>query len=238
MHRFFALPLENALAYLPKDEEAHALKVLRMKEGDACQALMDGRIFEAEIKETYPRVLLSLKKELPSAEPSLRVTLYQGIPKGEKMDYIVQKCTEAGVFRIVPVSFSRCVSKWEGKDAEKKRMRYQRIALEAAKQSGRALAPEIALPITVKQLGEEMKKYDLSLIPWEEQRGNGIRCAFHGEKNVCVVIGPEGGIDGEEAERLVEAGGKTVTLGPRIFRTETAGLASLVALLTLSGDME
>ena len=237
MHRFFAEAAPGG-AVLPPEEEKHALKVLRLSPGDRCQALIGGRIWAAEIAETAPRVLLRLGEELPSPEPSVRVTLYQGIPKGEKMDYIAQKCTEAGVCRIVPVAFSRCVAKWEDRDAEKKQVRFQRICAEAAKQSGRALVPEIGTPITVKALCGQIETHELVLLPWEEERGNGIRAQWRGEKNVGVVIGPEGGISPEEAETLSRAGAKPVTLGPRILRTETAGLAALISLLTLSGDME
>ena len=154
------------------------------------------------------------------------------------MDFLSQKCTEAGIFRIVPVLFSRCVVKWEKKDDEKKLPRWQRIAAEAAKQSGRAIVPEIGRPVTLKQLCEELKEYDLALVPWEDQKGNGIRQQFAGQKNIAVVIGPEGGMAPEEIEMMRQSGARPVTLGPRIFRTETAGLAALISLMTLSGDME
>ena len=238
MHRFFAVRLGENRAELPPEEEAHALRVLRMNAGDECQALIEGNLYGAVIEETSPRVVLRLGKMLPSPEPSVKITLYQGVPKGEKMDYIAQKCTEAGVCRIVPVAFSRCVAKWDGKDAAKKQARFQRVAAEAAKQSGRALTPEIGLPVTVKQLCGAMKEYDLVLVPWEEERGRGIRAKWQNEKSVAIVIGPEGGISPDEMEQMCAAGAVSVTLGPRIFRTETAGLAAAIALLTLSGDME
>lgn len=238
MHRFFAKRIDENLAELPPEEEAHALRVLRMGAGDPCQALIEGNIYSAVIGETAPKVILRLGDMLPSPEPKVKITLYQGIPKGEKMDYIAQKCTEAGVCRIVPVAFSRCVAKWDGKDAAKKQARFRRVAAEAAKQSGRALIPEIGLPLAVGQLCGAMKDHDLVLVPWEEERGGGIRAKWQGQKNVAVVIGPEGGISPEEIEQMKAAGAVPVTLGPRIFRTETAGLAAAVSLLTLSGDME
>ena len=238
MHRFFAERLdENSAALLP-EEENHALRVLRLNAGDACQALLEGSVYAAVIRETGPRVVLTLGDALPSPEPSVRLTLYQGIPKGDKMDYIVQKCTEAGVSRIVPVELSRCVARWEGKDAAKKQVRYQRIAAEAAKQSGRAVVPEITLPISLNAMRAELGKHALILVPWEEEHGNGIRANWQGEKDAAIVIGPEGGISPEEIKQLAEAGARPVTLGPRIFRTETAGLAAIISLLTLSGDME
>jgi 16S rRNA (uracil1498-N3)-methyltransferase len=154
------------------------------------------------------------------------------------MDYIAQKCTEAGVCRIVPVTFSRCVTNWDGKDTAKKQARFQRIAAEAAKQSGRAVTPEVSLPLSFGELCEQVSVHDLILVPWEEEHGNGIRANWRGEKDVAIIIGPEGGMSPEEIDRLKAAGAKPVTLGPRIFRTETAGLASVISLLTLSGDME
>ena len=238
MHRFFAERIDEGRAVLLKEEAAHALRVLRLEKGSECQALLEGKVYSAVLEKTEPQVTLKLGRELPSTEPSVRVTLYQGIPKGERMDWIAQKCTEAGVGRIVPVAFSRCVAKWEGKDAPKKQARFQRIAAEAAKQSGRAVTPEVALPISFAQLCGDMQGYDVALVPWEEERGRGIRAAWQEEKNVAIVIGPEGGISPEEMEQLRAAGGRGVTLGPRIFRTETAGLAALLSLLTLSGDME
>lgn len=238
MHRFFADFLDENSAVINEEEAAHALKVLRLRQGDACQALMDGSVYEATISQIQPQVILQLGEKLPSPEPSIRVTLYQGLPKGDKMDFLSQKCTEAGIFRIVPVLFSRCVVKWEKKDDEKKLPRWQRIAAEAAKQSGRAIVPEIGRPVTLKQLCEELKEYDLALVPWEDQKGNGIRQQFAGQKNIAVVIGPEGGMAPEEIEMMRQSGARPVTLGPRIFRTETAGLAALISLMTLSGDME
>lgn len=238
MHRFFATSAGENRAILPPEEAAHALRVLRLAAGDACQALIDGALFDARIEETGPQVLLRLEGELPSPEPGVRVTLYQGLPKGDKMDYIAQKCTEAGVFRVVPVLFSRCVVKWEAKDGEKKRARWTRIAAEAAKQSGRALAPQITEPVTLSQLCQALPGYELALAPWEEQKGNGIARQWAGQRDIALVIGPEGGISSEEMAQLRQAGARPVTLGPRIFRTETAGLAALISLLTVSGDME
>jgi len=238
MHRFYAERMDEDHAALPPEEASHALRVLRMGPGDACQALLEEKLFSAHILETEPRVILALEQELPSPEPGVLVTLYQGIPKGDKMDYIVQKCTEAGVRRIVPVAFSRCVARWDARDAEKKRARLQRIAMEAAKQSGRAVTPEVLSPISPSQLETELALYDAALIPWEEERGHGLRANWQGQKNVAVVIGPEGGLDEKEIARMREAGGVSITLGPRIFRTETAGLAAILSLLTLSGDLE
>lgn len=238
MHRFFAEKIGEQTAVLLPEEEAHALKVLRMEAGDECQAIIGGRLFSARLETAESPARLQLLSELPSPEPSVRVTLYQGLPKSDKMDLIAQKCTEAGISHIVPVLFSRCVVKWEKKDQEKKLQRWQRIAAEAAKQSGRAMIPQIGTPLTVSALCGEIRKHELTLVPWEEEKGNGMRSRLSGQREIALVIGPEGGIDRDEIERMTEAGAVPVTLGPRILRTETAGLAALVSLLTLTGDME
>lgn len=238
MHRFFAERLDDEFALLPPEEEAHALKVLRMTAGQECQALIEGRLFSARLERAESPARLRLLSELPSPEPSVRVTLYQGLPKGDKMDFVAQKCTEAGVQRIVPVLFSRCVTKWDKKDGEKKLPRWQRIAAEAGKQSGRAVIPSIEAPLTVKALCEALSQHELALVPWEEERGHGIAAQLHGQKDIAVVIGPEGGITADEMEMMRLTGASPVTLGPRIFRTETAGLAALISILTLTGDME
>ncbi len=238
MHRFFAERVDEKEALLSKEESQHALKVLRMAEGDACQALLEGEIYAARIAGCGEQVLLSLGEKLPSPEADVRITLYQGLPKGDKMEYILQKCTEVGVDRFVPVLFSRCVVKWEKKDNEKKLPRWQRIVMEAAKQSGRAKVPVVEAPVSVEELCRRMEGHEKVLIPWEEEKGNGIRRFWQGEKDVAIVIGPEGGMDEKEVEKMKGAAAVSVTLGPRILRTETAGLAAAVSLLTLSGDME
>lgn len=237
MHRFFAERTDEHAAALLPEEEAHALKVLRMQAGNPCQALLEGRIYAARIVETHPRVTLTLEEELPSQEPSVALTLYQGVPKGDKMDYIVQKCTEAGVARIVPVHFSRCVAQWTGKDAEKKTVRFRRIAAEAAKQSGRAVVPVIDPPVSFAAALGLLSRHEKVFVPWEEAEGRGVKSHWNGERDLAVLIGPEGGIAQEEIAALQALSAVPVTLGPRIFRTETAGLAALISILTLTNDM-
>ncbi len=238
MHRFFAHRCGDGEAYLNKEESQHAMRVLRMEKGDHCLAILEESLYDAEIQETGEQVKLRLLDKLPSPEASVRITLYQGLPKGDKMEYILQKCTEMGVCRFVPVMFSRCVVKWEKKDNEKKLPRYRRIVLEAAKQSGRAMEPQVEEPITLQELCQRVEKHEKTFIPWEEERGRGIRALWQGERDVAIVIGPEGGMDEKEVAQMVARGAVPVTLGPRTLRTETAGLAACASLLTISGDME
>lgn len=234
MARFFAEKITCGTAYLSPEETHHAVDVMRIREGDACEVICEGLIYPGVLADAV-RGLVQVQEALPTREPDIRVTLYQGIPKGDKMDLICQKCTEAGIHSIVPVALSRCVARIDQKDAQKKQQRWQRIIQEAAKQSGRARVPEIGLPITLKQLTERLRQHELVLVPWEEAHGNNLRNAWQGQKDVAIIIGPEGGISPSEIEAMQAL---PITLGPRIFRTETAGLAALIGLMCISGNMD
>jgi 16S rRNA (uracil1498-N3)-methyltransferase len=147
------------------------------------------------------------------------------------MDYIIQKTTELGITKIVPAKMSRCVMKLENTAAEKKKVeRWQKIAYEAAKQSGRGVVPEVAMPMTVDEIIKELKASDLAFAPYECERETRLKDVLEtaGDvKNISFIIGPEGGFDITEIEKLKDAGIKTITLGRRILRTETAGEAVL-----------
>ena len=243
MHRFFAesVPDNQGHVILPPDESRHALTVLRMKSGDRAEVVCEGRPWLAEIVFADSKsVQLTIISELPSAEPSLSVTLFQGLPKSDKMDWIVQKATEIGVARIVPVLTERCVSRPEKKESGRKVERWQKIALEAAKQSGRSIIPEVSSPVLL----QDLSSYPLpavNIVPWEEASGNGPR-GFHASNpdvsSLGILIGPEGGISPDEISFLKRIGFVPITLGRRILRTETAGLAAVSALFALYGEME
>ncbi len=172
------------------------------------------------------------------------MTLYQGLPKADKMEWIVQKSTELGAAAIAPVAMIRSVVKLEGKDAAKKTERWQKIAREAVKQCARVNAPEVKLPRKLTAMKEELNALDVLIVPWEDARDGSIAdclAPFADRKSVSVgiLIGPEGGIAPEEAEWLArEADAKLVTLGPRILRTETAAIASQTIVMALRGEME
>lgn len=222
------------LANLEATDAHHALKVLRLGVGDKI-TLMDGQaLYLAEIADTSDgKVNCRILQNLPSTEARLRITLYQGLPKGDKMDLIVQKATELGVHAIVPVAMKRCVAQLKGKDGEKKQERWQKIAREAAKQSGRAMVPTVHAPCALNKLVFNSPL----LIPWEDEKAATLT-AYHRERpevtELSILIGPEGGIAPEEIAALP---GQPITLGPRILRTETAGLCALSALYTLYGDL-
>ena len=240
MHRFFADEngVMNGVARLDAEDAGHALRVLRLTPGEKIHLFSGGNAYLAEIADVSDGVTARVLDALPSPEATLRVTLYQGIPKGDKMDYIVQKCTEAGAARIVPVNMPRCVAKLDGRD-DKKLARWQRIAREAAKQAFRPLTPEICPPIPMTQLPARLAAHQLALAPWEEARDGSLRQLITpAVTDLAVVIGPEGGMSEADVAPLLAAGAKAVTLGPRIFRTETAGLAAIVAAMAFSGNLE
>jgi len=244
MHRFYADPdrSDETAAYLTEEDARHALKVLRLQTGDQVELFLRGRRCLAEITSVKDQdVALKTVSPLPSTEPALSVTLFQGLPKGDKMEWIVQKATELGVSRIVPVAFSRCVVRFEKKDAKKKQERWQKIAREAGKQSGRCVIPEVALPVSFSALPALFSACGSVVVPWEECVKGGPLSFVRRHSSLSslgIVIGPEGGISPEEMARLSELGCEPITLGKRILRTETAGLAALSAFFSLFGEME
>ncbi len=240
MHRFFAIRTGNDTAELLPQEARHAVTVLRLKAGEAVQLILEDQLFDAVLLSTDDQVTARLEQALPSPEPKVRVTLYQGLPKADKVDYVVQKGTEAGVYAVRVLEMVRSVSKLNGKDADKKAERWQRIAQEAAKQSGRAHVPPVEV-IGAKALPQALSRHDLVLVPWEEAHALSLGQAVRKHpdaKDIAVIVGPEGGMTPDEIEGFRAAGAVPVTMGPRIFRTETAGLAALIMVLYERGDYE
>lgn len=227
---------------LPKDEAKHALKVLRMTVGEELCALdgQGGRFAAVLESISGDSAEVRIMRQLPSNESDVKVTLYQGLPKADKLDFIVQKLTELGAHCVVPVKMERCVVKSDAKDGKKRQERLQRIACEAVKQCRRACEVEVTEPMTWKQCFSRMEEHDLLLVPWEDAQGYNMKKAFaeHPEaKNIGIVIGPEGGMSADEVDALVQRGAKSVTLGPRILRAETAAVASVTMAMTLWGDL-
>lgn len=239
MHRFIlnesAAP--GRVLALDEDERNHALRVLRMENGDEAEAAdAAGNLFRVRLVTGGPDASLEILEAVEAREAPVDVTLYQGFPKFDKLEFTVQKATELGVKRIEPVFMARCVVKLDRRECAKRMERVTKIAREAVKQCGRNLCPEIGTGISVK----EMPKHELMLLPWEDARGVRIRDVYraHPEaKDIAVIIGPEGGISPEEVEGMKALGAIPVTLGPRILRTETASVAAVTEVMTLWGDL-
>ncbi len=243
-HRFYAeeqVPGEPGRFFLSGEDTRHAERVLRLRPGAAIELFQGGGRFLAELSEPMDgRLTAREQSALPSTEPALQLTLFQGLPKAEKMDWIIQKAVELGVNRIVPVRMSRCVVQISPGDAPRKLERWQRIAREAGKQCGRCAVPEIASPVDFRKLAGLAAVPEACVIPWEESRDSGPKAfaqAHPSLSSLGIVIGPEGGISREEMAQLSDIC-TPITLGRRILRTETAGIAAMAAFLALYGEME
>ncbi|MBR0413220.1 MAG: 16S rRNA (uracil(1498)-N(3))-methyltransferase [Eubacterium sp.] len=225
---------------LDGEQARHIAKSLRMKVGDVLTVTDgSGSDFGCQIDAiTKDTVSLTVcYKQANDSEPDCKVTIYQGVPKGSKMEDIIQKCTELGVCRIVPTLTKRCVSRPDEKGAKKKNERYSKIALEAAQQSGRGIIPEISPQITLKQAIAEDNS-DIKILFYEGGGEPLTALIDSGVKSVSVYIGPEGGFDESEVELLKNSGAHVATLGKRILRTQTAPVAALTAIMLLTNNLE
>ena len=214
--------------------------VLRMRSGEAFTAADENGIFyRCEVEELDKQQVTAkiLWKEEGSSELSSRIYLFQGLPKSDKMELIIQNAVELGAYQIVPVATRRAIVKLDAKKEASKLKRWQAIAEGAAKQSGRMLIPEISEVKTYKEALQMAKQLDVNVIPYECAKGMaGTREIFQSIKpgmSVGIFIGPEGGFEESEVEMAKELGITPVTLGKRILRTETAGLTTLSILMYL-----
>ena len=239
MPRFFIDGTADGRAYIAGADALHIAKALRMRPGEAL-TLCDGKgtDFDGVLETVTDRqVTVRITASRPSqAEPTLAVTLYQGLPKGDKMDWIIQKAVELGVTAVVPVATRRSVARLEGK-ADKKQERWQRIAAEAAGQCGRGMLPSVERPLSWSQALSRLSG-EPALV-FYEGGGRPLReLVTPSTRRLSVFVGPEGGFDPEEIDAIRRQGGGVATLGPRIRRWETAPLAALPLRLPLSGTLE
>lgn len=241
MQRFFVEPHqieeEAHCIHIEGSDVNHIKNVLRMKQGEELWISDQHKEYHCSIEDyTEGEVLLHiLYAQEPEYELPNRLYLFQGLPKADKMELIIQKAVELGAYAVVPVQTKRCVVKLDDKKAEKKVSRWQQISASAAKQSKRMLIPKVHPVMSFEQALELAKELDICLIPYELARGMAetkeIISGITPGKSVGIFIGPEGGFDESEVEAAVSAGAKPVTLGRRILRTETAGLAILSILM-------
>lgn len=253
MSRFFVSPEDvgqNLIIMHNADDLHHMMKVLRLKEGDEVD-VSDGVQWEyrarIESLEKGEAELAILDKQAFAAEPDVKVTLLQGIPKQGKMETIIQKCVELGVHRIVPVFMDRTVVVDRG-NFGKKIDRWNKVSAEAVKQCRRGIIPEVAAPVKSDDLLRDsdnsgtpdvFEEYDLVLFSYENEKGTTIKDALREAsasvggrpQSIAVIIGPEGGFSDEEAIAIIGAGGVSVSLGKTILRTETAGMAALAMIM-------
>ena len=233
MHRFFTSDIQAHTAAVRGEDVKHISRVLRLRIGD-CVQLCDGQGNEcdASISAIAPDAVTFETQPWRRAksEPDVSVTLFQCLPKAGKMETIIQKCVELGACGFVPVQSERCVvvlkPPYEGRIE-----RWQRVSEEAAKQSRRGIVPVVALPEPLKSL--DFSAFDTVLVAYENERTVSLKQALRSgaHKTIAIVIGPEGGFSEEEIAILTTSGATSVSLGTRILRTETAGMAMLAQIM-------
>ncbi len=240
MPRFFINYVPEEQVVIAGEDARHIARSLRMQSGESlilCDSIgtdYNGRVESVADDRVVVRVLNFCKSV---AEPGVRVTVYQGLPKADKMDSIVQKSVETGAVGIVPVMTARCVSKPDEKAAAKKIIRWQKIAQEAAKQSGRGIIPQVA-PLTDFRQAVKQAAQAGEIILFFEGGGQSISKLANVEtRELAIFIGPEGGFEQSEVDFAVENGAAVGTLGTRILRTETAPIAALSAIMLATGNM-
>lgn len=242
MQKFFVEKnqIENNKIYIEGKDVNHISNVLRLEKKEKIQICNKNTLenYIAEIEEIQKEKIITniVEKLQISVESNVEIHLYQGLPKADKMELIIQKTTELGIYKIIPVDMVRCVVKLDEKDIKKKIERWQKIAEGAAKQSKRDIIPKIENKLKLKDLINKIKEYDIFIVAYEEEEEKTLKQVLKKLENknnykIGILIGPEGGIDLKEIEILKENGAIIVTLGKRILRTETAPIAMVSNIL-------
>ncbi len=226
-------------AIIQGEDVKHIKNVLRYKISDCLDVCDENGIrYKTKIanflNDKIELNILEISDE--TTEAKINISLFQGLPKSDKMDLIIQKCTELGVKSIIPIITERVITKVDDKNETKKSERWQKIAKEASKQSGRQIVPLVEKVTNLKNIIEKLSKYDIVIVPYECEKNNMLKNVLRKTDikltNVAIVIGPEGGFSDNDIDLLRECKNiEMVSLGPRILRTETAGLATLSMLM-------
>ena len=225
---------DNKIIIIGEDVN-HIKNVLRKNIGDTLE------ICDKDNSKNYLVDIATIDKELivcnimqqlnNETESNVFINVFQGLPKSDKMEFIIQKSIELGASKITPVAMKRCVVKLSAKDGEKKIARWQKISEVASKQCGRNIIPKIESVCSIEEVCNKIRDYDVTLVAYENEKDNKLKCELEKLKKsqkkdlrIALVIGPEGGIDPDEIEKLKTNGATIITLGKRILRTETASL--------------
>lgn len=240
MQHFFVIPEQvgETEIYVTGQDVNHMKNVLRMKIGEQVE-ISDGNnkkyLCEVSAYEDDQAVLKILETREADTELKSKLYLFQGLPKNDKMELIVQKAVELGAYEVIPVAMKRCVVKLDAKKAAKKVERWNSISESAAKQAGRSLIPKVSEVVSYQEALEKAKKLDVVLVPYELAEGMAetkqLLHQIQPRQSVGIFIGPEGGFEREEVEQAMADGAHPVTLGRRILRTETAGFTMLSILM-------
>lgn len=241
MPRFFVEKIAGEEIIIAGEDARHISRSLRMRTGDSlvvCDTMgvdFDCSIVSIGEREVTLRVLDSHRSK---SEPDVEVTLYQGYPKGDKLETVIEKAVELGVSRIVPVLTERSVARPDASAAAKKLERWKRHSLEAAKQCGRGIIPVVEPLLEFSALPERLCENGLAFFCYELGGRPIGELLANKPASVGIFIGPEGGISAAEAEAMAKAGAVAATLGPRILRTETAPIAAIAAVMLLTGNLQ
>lgn len=223
------------------EDAVHISKSLRMSVGEVitlCDRNRTEHLCKIERISTEGVLVREVSKSECTHEPTVEITLFAALTKGDKMESVIQKSVELGVHRIVPVLTSRCISRPDSKSAEKKLARYRKIAEQAAMQSQRAIIPVVSAFTELKSAAKTLEKLDLAIL-FYEGGGKPLRELIKtSDKSIGIFTGPEGGFEENEVSLLNESGAVTATLGKRILRAETAPLAALSAIMFHTGNLE
>jgi len=241
MHRFFIKQkdFQCEQAIIIGSDVLHITRVLRLEKSKSIRIIDEnGKEYQGVIQDINPnQVIVNQLFEIKTqTESKCKVTLYQSIPKTGKMEYVIQKCVELGVYEIVPVLTERSVVHLQDpKDRLKKQERWQKIAEESAKQCKRVCIPQITLPCMLDEAIPAMRNQALMIVPWEEEKHVSIKALLHrtGKQmsDIGILVGPEGGLSSREINGIKAIGGIPITLGKRILRTETCGMVVLTIVL-------
>lgn len=243
MFQFFVEPyqIEKETITITGSDVNHMKNVLRMKLGEQVRVSeKEGQDYLCEILcMESEQIGLSIIQNVKNTELPVKITLFQGLPKSDKMELIIQKAVELGVYEIVPVAMKNCVVKLDEKKEKSKLLRWQTIATSAAKQSKRSLIPQVHGIRSFLDAVKEAESLDISLLPYEHQRGMANTREVFGKiekgSSIGIFIGPEGGFASQEIEAVQECM-ELISLGSRILRTETAGIAALAMLIYTMED--
>lgn len=241
MPRFFCEEISPTNAVITGEDARHIAKVLRMGPGEGLTLCdMRGSDYACTILSAQPdRVELRVDETLPCAtEPTLKVRLFMALPKGDKFELIVQKAVELGVDEIIPVLTKRCVSRPDAKSMEKKLVRYNRVAYEAAKQSMRGKIPAVLPLRSFEEAIAEMGESDAAILFYERSTAPMQEVLAGVRDSLSIMVGAEGGFEEEEVAYAAARGVHTLTLGKRILRCETAPLAALSVVMYATGNLE
>ena len=248
MRRFFVAPeaVQDNMVQFDAELARHMGKVLRLSPGEQVTVCTgDGTAYLVELEQFSKDAVTGriLEQIDHLKETDIEVVLYQGMPKGDKLELIIQKCTELGVSAVIPVETGRSVVHLDSGKAGKKNERWQKIAQEASQQSKRVQVPVIGPYYSWKQFLQQLEKESgLTIVFWEDEQTQSLKTLLRSQggkpQRINLVVGPEGGLSEEEVEQLRALGAVSASLGKRILRTETAGMAGISMILYEYDELE